>query len=50
MPNVRQDAQLTEGDINMVIRTVDPTGEGVVSIPALKEMLQRDAGASHTSG
>ncbi len=43
MPNVRKDAQLSESDINMVIRTVDPAGEGVVSISALKEMLQRDA-------
>ena len=37
-----------EGDINMVIRTVDPAGEGVVSIPALKELLQRDA--AHAGG
>ena len=42
MPNVREDAQLSEGDINMVIRAVDPAGDGVVSIPALKELLERD--------
>ena len=43
MPNVRKDAQLSDGDINMVIRAVDPAGEGVVSVSALKELLQRDA-------
>lgn len=42
MPNVREDAQLSESDINLVIRAVDPVGDGVVSIPALKELLERD--------
>lgn len=41
---MKKDAQLSDADINMVIRAVDPAADGIVSIPALKELLARDLG------